>query len=184
MPPMPTHSLTGHVFIATSLDGFIARPDGTLDWLLSRDDPAEDHGYAAFIAEMDCIIMGRGSFDAVRTFPEWPYALPVLVLSQQLAGQPIPPDLQGKVEFLALTPERAFDHLAARGHLRAYVDGGRIVQSFLRAGLIDRLTITTAPVLIGQGRPLFGNLPQDIALTHETTRAFPSGLVQSTWRVS
>ena len=182
MPPTP--DITGHVFIATSLDGFIARPDGSLDWLLSRDDPGEDHGYDAFIAGMECIIMGRGSFDAVRTFPEWPYGLPVLVLSQHLAAQPVPADLHGKVEFAALSPEQAFHHLAARGHRRAYVDGGQIVQSFLRAGLIDTLTITTAPVLIGQGRPLFGTLPQDIALLHQATRAFPSGLVQSTWRVA
>ncbi|PLL12132.1 deaminase [Tabrizicola sp. TH137] len=174
----------GHVFIATSLDGFIARPDGSLDWLLSRDTPDEDHGYDAFIAGMDCIIMGRGSYDAVRTFPDWPYTLPVLVLSAQLAPHPVPPDLMGKVTFAAHDPETAMQHLAAQGHRNAYVDGGRIVQSFLRAGLIDSLTITTAPVLIGAGRPLFGALPQDIALRHQATRAFPSGLVQSTWQVA
>lgn len=172
----------GHVFIATSLDGFIARPDGTLDWLLSRDAPDEDHGYDAFIAKMDCIVMGRGCYEAVRAFPEWPYTLPVLVLSHQLSGQSVPEDLAGKVTFAAFTPEQAMQHLAAQGHRNAYVDGGQIVQSFLRARLIDSLTITTAPVLIGQGRPLFGALPQDIPLRHEGTRAFPSGLVQSTWR--
>lgn len=171
----------GHVFIATSLDGFIARPDGTLDWLLSRDDPAEDHGYDAFIAGMDCIIMGRGGFEAVRSFPEWPYTLPVLVLSRQLAQKPVPDDLRGKVIFATHDPEQAMRHLSDKGHRNAYVDGGQIVQSFLRAGLIDSLTITTAPVLIGQGRPLFGTLPNDIPLRHKATRTFPSGLVQSTW---
>ena len=172
----------GHVFIATSLDGFIARPDGRLDWLLSRDNPDEDHGYDAFIAGMDCIVMGRGSFEAVRGFPDWPYSLPVLVLSAQLAETPVPENLKGKVTFAAHGPEQAMRHLAAQGHRNAYVDGGQIVQSFLRAGLIDSLTITTAPVLIGQGRPLFGVLPQDIPLVHAATRTFPSGLVQSTWR--
>lgn len=174
----------GHVFIATSLDGFIARPDGSLDWLLSRGDPAEDHGYEAFIAGMDCIIMGRGTYDAVRSFPDWPYTLPVLVLSQQLAQQPVPENLQGKVTFAAYGPEQAMRHLSDKGHRKAYVDGGQIVQSFLRAGLIDSLTITTAPVLIGQGRPLFGALPKDIPLRHKATRSFPSGLVQSTWAVA
>ena len=174
----------GHVFIATSLDGFIARPDGSLDWLMSRDAPDEDHGYDAFIAGMDCILMGRGTFDAVRAFPDWPYTLPVLVLSRHLAMQPVPEDLIGKVTFAAHSPEQAMQHLATQGHRNAYVDGGQIVQSFLRAGLIDSLTITTAPVLIGQGRPLFGALPQDIPLRHTGTRTFPSGLVQSTWRLN
>lgn len=174
----------GHVFIATSLDGFIARPDGSLDWLLSRDAPTEDHGYDAFIAGMDCIIMGRGSFDAVRGFPDWPYTLPVLVLSQQLAHQTVPDDLKGKVTFAAHSPQQAMRHLADKGHRNAYVDGGQIVQSFLRAGLIDSLTITTAPVIIGQGRPLFGTLPKDIPLRHKATHSFPSGLVQSTWAVA
>ncbi len=176
--------ITGHVFIATSLDGFIARPDGTLDWLISRDAPEEDHGYTTFIAGMDCILMGRGTYEAVLAFPDWPYTLPVLVLSKSLTGQPAPGALRGKVTFANLTPLQAMKHLAAQGHRRAYVDGGQIVQSFLRAGLIADMTITTAPVLIGQGRPLFGTLPQDVALTHTGTTAFPSGLVQSTWHVA
>lgn len=178
--PSITGPTTGHVFIATSLDGFIARPDGTLDWLLSRDDPTEDHGYDAFIATMDCIVMGRGTFESVLQFPEWHYTLPVLVLSRSL--KTIPDHLRGKVTLCDLPPNEAMDHLATQGHRRAYIDGGQIIQSFLRADLIDTLTITTAPVLLGQGRPLFGTLPADIALTHETTKAFPSGLVQSTWR--
>jgi dihydrofolate reductase len=176
--------ITGHVFIATSLDGFIARPDGSLDWLISRDAPDENHGYATFIAGMDCIVMGRGTFDAVRGFPEWPYTLPVLVLSRRLADQSVPDDLQGKVAFANLTPHQAMAHLADQGHRRAYIDGGQIVQSFLRAGLIETLTITTAPVLIGQGRPLFGTIPQDIPLIHEASTSWPSGLVQSRWRIA
>ena len=176
---MPT---TGHVFIATSLDGYIARPDGTLDWLLSRDDPTEDHGYDAFIATMDCIIMGRGTFESVLQFPDWHYTLPVLVLSKSL--KTIPDHLQGKVTLSTLAPKDALHRLATQGHRRAYVDGGQIIQSFLRDGLIHDMTITTAPVLLGAGRPLFGALPKDIPLTHQTTKAFPSGLVQSTWRVA
>ena len=176
--------VTGHVFIATSLDGFIARPDGALDWLLSRDDPAEDHGYDAFIAGMDCIVMGRGTYETVLQFPDWHYTLPFLVLSSTLAGQAPPDRLRGKVTFADLPPAAALHHLASQGHRRAYIDGGRIIQSFLRAGLIRDMTITTAPVLLGAGRPLFGTLPQDIALTHAGTTAFPSGLVQTTWRIA
>ena len=116
----------------------------------------------------------------VFQFPEWHYTLPVLVLSCSL--KTIPDHLRGKVTLSDLPPIEAMDHLATQGHRRAYIDGGQIIQSFLRARLIDTLTITTAPVLLGQGRPLFGTLPADIPLIHETTKAFPSGLVQSTWR--
>lgn len=178
---MPPTTPTGHVFIASSLDGFIARPDGALDWLLSRDDPAEDHGYDAFIARMDAIVMGRGTFEAVLDFPDWPYSLPVLVLSNALKSIPAP--LRGKVTLSDLSPRDAMRQLAAGGCRRAYIDGGRIIQSFLRDGLIHDMTLTTVPVLLGQGRPLFGTLPADIPLTHQSTTAFPSGLVQTTWRV-
>ena len=81
---------TAHVFIAVSLDGFIARPDGDIDWLLQRDDPTEDHGYNAFIADKDVIVMGRGSYEKVRTFDTWVYDRPVVGLSEQLAGTPLP----------------------------------------------------------------------------------------------
>ena len=174
---------TGHVFIATSLDGFIARPDGSLDWLISRDSPEEDHGYDAFIAGMDAILMGRGTFEMAQRFPAWPYSLPVLVLSSQLAGRPLEPDLRDRVTVLDLSPEAAMAELGRRGHRRIYVDGGQVVQSFLRAGLVHDLTITTAPVLIGQGRPLFGTLLADVPLVHLQTRTFPSGLVQTRWQI-
>lgn len=90
---------TAHVFIATSLDGFIARPDGDIDWLLQRDDQSEDHGYLAFIADKDVIVMGRGSYEKVLTFDTWFYDRPVVVLSQQLAGSQVPEALEGKVRF-------------------------------------------------------------------------------------
>ncbi|KAI3593594.1 Dihydrofolate reductase-like protein [Cupriavidus sp. U2] len=174
---------TGHVFIATSLDGYIARPDGDIGWLLERDDPAEDHGYADFIADKDMIVMGRGSYEKVLTMGDWFYDRPVLVLSRQLARQPVPAHLQGKVRFSDTTPAQAFAELAAQGVRRVYVDGGQLIQSCLRDGLIADMVVTTVPVLIGAGRPLFGALPRDIGLALESSRHFPSGLVQSTWRV-
>lgn len=175
--------ITGHVFIATSLDGFIARTDGDIGWLLERDDPAEDHGYPAFIADKDAIVMGRGCYEKVLTMGEWAYDRPVLVLSRQLAGKPVPDNLQGKVRFSDSTPAQAMAQLEAAGARRVYVDGGRLVQSFLRDGLIADLVVTTVPVLIGTGRPLFGALPRDVSLALESSRRFPSGLVQSTYRV-
>lgn len=175
---------TAHVFIATSLDGFIARPDGDIGWLLERDDPAEDHGYNAFIADKDMIVMGRGSYEKVLGFDAWPYDLPVLVLSERLAGTPVPSRLEGKVRFASQTPKDAMADLAKQGVRRVYLDGGQLVQSFLRDGLVADMVITTVPVLIGAGRPLFGALPQDVGLELVASRSFPSGLVQSTYRLA
>lgn len=175
---------TAHVFIATSLDGFIARDDGDIGWLLQRDDPTEDHGYAAFIADKDLIVMGRGSYEKALTFDKWPYDLPVLVLSEQLADAPVPEALKGKLRFSSRTPKDTMEDLARRDVHRVYVDGGRLVQSFLRDGLIADMVITSVPVLIGSGRPLFGALPHDIDLKLVSSRSFPSGLVQSSYRLA
>ncbi|MBX3033529.1 MAG: dihydrofolate reductase [Bdellovibrionaceae bacterium] len=175
--------ITGHVFIAASLDGFIARQDGDIEWLISRDDPAEDHGYPRFIADIDAIVMGRGSYEKVRTFEPWPYSKPVLVLSKQLATSTVPEALQGRVRFSDLSAQEAMALLEKEGCRRVYVDGGQIIQSFLREGLIEDLLITHIPVLLGAGRPLFGALDGDISLTHVSTKSFPSGLVQSHYRV-
>ncbi|EPJ97051.1 dihydrofolate reductase family protein [Pseudomonas sp. CFII68] len=175
---------TAHVFIATSLDGFIARADGDIDWLLQRDDPSEDHGYSAFIADKDVIVMGRGSYEKVRTFDTWFYDRPVVVLSEQLADSPVPEALRGKLRFSNLAPEDLLAELASQGVQRVYVDGGQVVQSFLREGLVTDMVITTVPVLIGSGRPLFGGLERDVDLKLVSSRSFPSGLVQSTYRLA
>lgn len=175
---------TTHVFIAISLDGFIARPDGDIGWLLQRDDPTEDHGYAAFIADKDIIVMGRGSYEKVLTLDTWPYDLPVLVLSEQLADAPVPEALKGKVRFSNRAPKDAIEQLAGENLRRIYLDGGRLVQSFLREGLVTDMVITTVPVLIGSGRPLFGALTQDTDLRLVSSHSFASGLVQSTYRVA
>lgn len=175
--------ITGHVFIATSVDGYIARSDGDIGWLLRRDDPAEDHGYADFIVDKDMIVMGRGSYEKILSFDPWPYDRPVLVLSKQLTGTPIPDSLQGKLRFSDLSPLEAMKELARQNVQQVYVDGGQLVQSFLRDGLIQDMVITTVPVLIGAGRPLFGTLPHDLDLALISSRSFPSGLVQSTYRI-
>ena len=174
---------TGHVFIATSLDGFIARTDGSLDWLIRPEHEGEDHGYDAFMADIDAIVMGRGTCQAVLGFDAWPYDKPVLVLSRSLAATQVPDALRGKLTFADLTPQAAMDHLGRQGAARVYVDGGQIVQAFLREGLIHDLILSRIPVLLGTGRSLFGALDRDIMLTHQATTAFPSGLVQSRYLV-
>lgn len=170
---------SGSVFIAVSLDGSIARTDGSLDWLLSRASTGEDHGYDAFISGVQAIVMGRGTFETVKAFDPWPYTLPVTVLNRKEPPQVLPP----KVRFSAQSPALVMSELGAAGVKRAYIDGGLVVQDFLRHGLIDDITITRIPALIGAGRPLFGALPADVSLTHVETRSFPSGFVQSRYRI-
>jgi dihydrofolate reductase len=177
MPPLPE----AVVFIAASVDGFIARRDGSLDWLPEAADDGEDYGYAALMASIDALIMGRKTFEVVCSFGgEWPYAgTRVVVLSHQ---PPAVPE-GGAVEFLALPPPDVLAYLGASGTRRVYVDGGQTIRAFLRAGLIREVTVTRVPILLGDGIPLFGSLPADVPLTHLETRAFPSGLVQSRYRI-
>jgi dihydrofolate reductase len=175
---------TAHVFIATSLDGYIARTDGDIDWLLQRDDPNEDHGYSSFISDKEMIVMGRGSYEKVLSFDTWPYTVPVLVLSKQLADSPVPQALTGKLRFTKHSPQDVMRELARQEIRQIYVDGGQLVQSFLRQGLVTDMVITTVPVLIGSGRPLFGTLPHDVDWRLVSSRSFPSGLVQSTYRLA
>lgn len=180
---MPTAKLpTGHAFMAMSLDGYIARTDGDLDWLMKQKTEGEDHGYDAFMASVDGLVMGRGTFEKVLSFDDWPYHKPVIVMSRTLSDTDIPEQLHGKVHVSALEPALLMQELAGKGWTRAYVDGGKVVQSFLRAGLIFDITITHIPILIGGGLPFFGGLDHDIDLEHTETRSYPSGLVSSTYR--
>jgi len=167
------------VFVGTSLDGFIARRDGALDWL--PHDGGEDHGYQAFFASVDALVIGRHTFETVLAFDAWPYgSKPVYVLSSAPL-RPAPPG--ATVHHLAGEPAEVVAQLEARGVQHAYVDGGITVQRFLRAGLIDRLIVTRVPVLIGEGIPLFGPTGRDIKVRHVATRHFTSGLVQSEYEV-
>ena len=162
------------VFIGISVDGFIARPNGALDFL--PPGGGEPHGYPEFMATVDALVIGRNTYETVLGFEKWPYEKPVFVLS----ARPLPPPPPGAVvEHMAGTPAEIVSRLAARGIGHIYVDGGITIQRFLRAGLIQRLIITRVPVLIGSGVPLFGELPGDIALEHVATRQYASGLVQS-----
>ena len=170
------------VFIAASVDGYIARSDGGLDWLPASGS-GEDYGYAAFAASVDALVMGRKTFETVLSFGAWPYTgKRVVVLSSGTVD--VPDAHVDDVEVLALEPGAVLRHLGADGVRRVYVDGGQTIQRFLRAGLITELIVTRIPVLLGSGIPLFGELPSDVPLTHVETRAFESGLVQSQYRVA
>jgi len=168
------------VFVGTSVDGFIARPNGDLDFL--PPSGGEPHGYNEFIATVDAIVIGRKTFETVLAMEGWPYGdKRVVVLSSR------PLDLSGAggiVEQMAGSPAEIASRLAASGAHHLYVDGGVTIQGFLRAGLIQRLIITRVPVLIGEGVPLFGTPSHDIRLRHIATRHYPSDLVQSEYQVA
>ena len=168
------------VFIGTSVDGFIARPNGELDFLPRGG--GEPHGYEEFMESVDALVIGRKTYETVLAFETWPYGeKPVFVLSTSAIA---PAPVGAVVEHLSGDPARIMSELDARGIGHVYVDGGLTIQRFLRAGLIQRLIITRVPVLIGDGVPLFGPLPRDIRLEHVATRHYRSGLVQSEYLVA
>ena len=169
-----------------SVDGFIARLDGDIAWLTGGadentgpdDGEGGDFGFDEFVGGIDALVMGRATYDVIAPFDEWPYqGKPVHVLSTTLELGADP----------RITVHRSFDEaveaLTAARYGRVYVDGGRTVHAFLRAGLIADLILSRVPVLIGTGHTPFGELTADIPLEHVRTRTFAGGMVQSTYRV-
>lgn len=145
------------VYIACSLDGFIAKPDGNLDWLTNISNSANsDYGYAHFLERIDGIIMGKNTFDAVFKFPEWPYMKPVYVLSNSMKNLPF--GMEGKAEIVSGDIRKIVEDLNGKGIKNIYIDGGRTIQAFLKEDLIDEMIITTTSKILGVGIPLFGSI--------------------------
>lgn len=170
------------VFIATSLDGFIARDDGRIDWLEQANrlvPPGEDCGFGAFFSETDVLVLGRKSFETVLGFREWPYGKkPVVVVSSRPESVRIPEPLRTTVSVTSEGPQALVARLAELGFTQLYLDGGSLIRSFLAEDLIDELTVTQIPVLIGSGRPLFGGTHADFWLNLKTVRPYEFGFVQ------
>ncbi|WP_068475188.1 dihydrofolate reductase family protein [Saccharicrinis aurantiacus] len=160
------------VFIATSLDGYIADKNGGLDWLHSIPNPdQEDMGYLPFIDEVDALIMGRTTFETVLGFDcEWPYTKPVFVLSTQLTE--IPESHKGKAFLMKGSLTEVLQQVHAKGYHHLYIDGGSTIQGFLKEDLIDDLIITTIPVLLGGGSSLFGDLKAPLNFEYVSTKVF------------
>jgi dihydrofolate reductase len=159
------------VFIAVSLDGFIARPDGGLDWLEPFHD--EDHGYGAFFAGVDALVIGRGTYDTVLGFPAWPYDRKRLIVCTSRPASPA----HGE-ELWSGPPRELAERLDRQGVRRVYLDGGVLIRSFLREGLVDELTVDVVPIILGSGRPLFATGLPEVPLRLLESKSFPSGLVQ------
>jgi dihydrofolate reductase len=171
------------VFIATSIDGFIARKNGDIDWLSGSDseNSGEDYGYQEFIDTVDVLVMGRNSYEKVLSFGEWPYASKkVVVLSTK--NLKAPDNLDANIEFKSCSPTDLIAELGAIGAEHLYIDGGRTIQGFLKEGLIQELVITRIPVLLGEGISLFGPIDGDIKLQHVETKQFENGYVQSRYK--
>lgn len=174
---------SAHVFVAASLDGFIARRNGDLTWLTPEGADHEDHGFNTFCDSIDGIIMGRKTWEKVSSFDEWPFAKPVIVLSSQLRTGDLPKAKGSSVRAWNCSPLEVMNRVASEGWVRAYVDGGQLIQSFLRNRLVAEITLTHIPILLGEGISLFGGMDAKVLLKHMETRAFPSGLVQSRYQI-
>ena len=173
------------VYIATSTDGFIAKPDGDIEWLLrSEYDDAGKIGlvYDEFISTVDAIVMGRHSFEKVLTFDEWYYeGTEVIVLTTR--DVTVPENLSGKVRVESGTPQEIVAKLANEGKEHLYIDGGITIQRFLEAGLIHELTITVIPILLGSGIPLFGHGKREQPLELMEVFTSDKGSVQKRYRI-
>ena len=170
------------VFIARSLDGYIADKNGGIDWLHSIPNPDNlDLGYNTFCDKIDAIVMGRKTFDVVCSFDiPWPYDKPVFVVSNSIRN--LSTKFEGKVELVNGSPKEMVKHIYGKGYTKLYIDGGTLIQSFLKDDLIDEMIISTIPVLLGGGSPLFGELPKPIVFEHVKSDVFLNAIIQDTYR--
>ena len=172
--------MSNTVYIATSLDGYIAREDGTIDWLMELPNPDKsDYGFSVFLERIDGMIMGRSTFDTVLEFKEWPYPkrLPIFVLSNSL--NELPNKISAKVEIVRGALKSIIESLKKRGINNLYIDGGKTIQSFLKEDLIDEMVITRIPILLGSGIPLFDKNNLELEFEHVGTDVFNNMLVRS-----
>lgn len=167
------------VFIATSLDGYIADKNGGIDWLDAVPNlDTIDTGYAEFISQIDALVMGRVTFETVCGFDvDWPYQKPVFVLSNTMAE--IPDKFKGKAQLVKGTLTEVLQQIHQKGYYRLYIDGGKTIQSFLREDLIDDMIITIIPVLLGAGYPLFSELSEQLDFECKESKLFLDRVAQN-----
>lgn len=170
------------IFIATSLDGYIADKEGGIDWLHSIPNPDNnDMGYVKFTAEIDALVMGRTTFETVCNFDiDWPYDKPVFVLSNRL--KEIPAAYQGKAHLVKGSHEEILSQIHQKGYYRLYIDGGTTIQGFLEKDLIDEMIVTRIPILLGGGFSLFGYMPKALEFELVQSTVFLDQLVQDQYR--
>lgn len=181
------------VFIATSVDGFIAKKDGGVDWLHTSGNSEvdmgdhSDMGWEEYIASIDCMIMGRKCMEVISkmnlTDQQWPYGdLRIIVLSNTL--NEAPENMSDKVEMYSGDINMLVSKLESEGHSHAYIDGGATIQAFINLELINEMTITRAPVLLGEGIPLFGETAKMIKLEQASATAFANDFIQVKYTIN
>ncbi len=170
------------VFIATSLDGFIADRNGGIDWLHSIPNPDNnDMGYTEFNKKIDALVMGRTTFETVLGFDiDWPYDKPVFVLSNKL--KEIPDTHKGKAFLVKGTLTEILDQIHEKGLNRLYIDGGTTIRNFLKENLIDEMVLTTIPILLGGGSSLFTELPNELKFELNGTKTYLNQIVQTHYK--
>lgn len=169
------------VYIATSLDGFIARRDGSVDWLMEMPNPDNsDYGFSDFLNHIDAIVMGRITFETVMGFGQWPYTKPVFVLSNTI--KEIPEAYAGKAEIVSGDLLSIVNSLNQKNFTNLYIDGGSTIQSFLDLDLIDKMIITQVPILLGAGISLFKDSDREVRFTLENSERISKELVKNTYQ--
>lgn len=170
-----------YVYIATSLDGFIATTDGGIEWLDDIPNPDQsDFGFSDFMQRVDGLLMGRKTYEKVLTLGGWPYEKPVYVLSSSEIT--VPSEFNGRVYGVHGDVREVLEDLAQQGIKHVYLDGGLLIQSCLREDLVDELIITRLPKLLGSGIPLFGELDFEMRFQHLETEVIHNYLVKSRYR--
>ena len=169
-------------YVATSLDGYIADSEGGVDWLNEIPNPEKsDYGFADFISGIDAILMGGNTFRVVQSFGLWPYDKIVYVLSNTISE--VPSGYEDRIRLISGPIDTVLEQVRNEAGPNIYVDGGRVIQSCLAAARLSQLIVTTVPVLLGQGIPLFAPSDRRIRLRHTKTEVLGAGLVKSTYDV-
>ncbi len=164
-------------YVGTSLDGYIARTNGDIDWLAPFESREINDSFREFLGRIDAIVMGRHTFETVLTIPTWPYERKVFVLSSRMKHAP--ERVKGKATVVSMKPRALLGYLSREGFSSVYVDGGKVIQDFLREDCLDELIVTRVPVLLGDGIPLFGHPGNELRFKHRETTVYPNGLVKS-----
>jgi len=180
------------VYIATSVDGYIATADGGVDWLhtagnLEVDMGSEDMGFQSYMDSVDCMIIGRKCMEMISSMnitPEqWPYGDVRIVVLSNTVKKP-PENLSGKIEMYSGDIQDLIIKLESSGFKHAYIDGGSTITSFINLELINEMTITKAPVLLGGGKPLFGKINKNVKLENAKASSFPNDFIQVKYSVN
>ncbi|MFD0962431.1 dihydrofolate reductase family protein [Pseudofulvibacter geojedonensis] len=173
----------GYVFMAASLDGFVARGDNSLDWLMKYEVDENDNSFEEFTKKMDALVMGSGTYKTIVGFNQWPYKMHTYVMSRTLTQYDVPKELQKKVTVKNLKPKELMKFLYENDLKKIYIDGGKLVQSFISKGLISEITLTQIPILIGKGKRLFGELEKDIDLELISSKSMKFGFIQNHYQL-